>query len=56
MIPFGQPILVGHHSEGRARRDQGRIESGMRAGVESQQPPSQQGGWITAPARYPHLQ
>jgi len=37
MIPFGQPILVGHHSEGRARRDQGRIESGMRAGVESQQ-------------------
>jgi hypothetical protein len=36
-IPFGQPILVGHHSEGRARRDQARIESGMRAGVESQQ-------------------
>jgi hypothetical protein len=35
-IPFGQPILVGHHSEGRARRDQARIESGMRQGVESQ--------------------
>ena len=34
-IPFGQPILVGHHSEGRARRDQARIESGMRQGVES---------------------
>jgi hypothetical protein len=33
-IPFGQPILVGHHSEGRARRDQGRIENGMRAGIE----------------------
>jgi hypothetical protein len=31
-IPFGQPILVGHHSEGQER-----IESGMRAGVESQQ-------------------
>lgn len=24
-IPFGQPILVGHHSEGRARRDHARI-------------------------------
>lgn len=34
-IPLGQPILVGHHSEGRARRDQARIEAGMRAGVES---------------------
>jgi len=33
-IPFGQPILVGHHSEGRARRDQARIESGMRASVD----------------------
>lgn len=34
-IPFGQPILVGHHSEGRARRDQARIESGMRASVNN---------------------
>lgn len=34
MIPFGQPILVGHHSEGRARRDQDRIHSGMSRGVE----------------------
>lgn len=34
-IPFGQPILVGHHSEGRHRRDVARIDSGMRAGVES---------------------
>lgn len=34
-IPFGQPILVGHHSEGRARRDQARIESGMRRSIES---------------------
>lgn len=33
-IPFGQPILVGHHSEGRARRDQARIVNGMRAGIE----------------------
>ena len=27
MIPFGQPILIGHHSEGRHRRDIGRINS-----------------------------
>ena len=27
MIPFGQPILVGHHSEGRARRDASKIQS-----------------------------
>ena len=27
MIPMGQPILVGHHSEGRHRRDIGRIDS-----------------------------
>lgn len=35
VIPFGQPILVGHHSEGRARRDQDRIYSGMSRGVEN---------------------
>lgn len=34
MIPFGQPILVGHHSEGRHHRDVARIESGMSATVE----------------------
>lgn len=32
-IPFGQPILVGHHSERRARRDAERIENGMRKAV-----------------------
>ncbi|WP_415563994.1 DUF3560 domain-containing protein, partial [Escherichia coli] len=30
MIPPGQPILVGHHSERRARRDAQRIENGMK--------------------------
>lgn len=35
MIPLGQPILVGHHSEGRHRRDLDRIDSRMRASVES---------------------
>lgn len=32
-IPFGQPILVGHHSERRARKDAERIQSGMRMAV-----------------------
>lgn len=33
-IPLGQPILVGHHSEKKARRDQDRIFGGMVKGVE----------------------
>jgi DNA repair exonuclease SbcCD ATPase subunit len=36
-IPFGQPILVGHHSEGRARADQARMHRGMDAAVEHSQ-------------------
>lgn len=32
-IPFGQPILVGHHSERRARRDAERIRSTMTKAV-----------------------
>lgn len=32
-IPFGQPILVGHHSERKARKDAERIEQGMRRAV-----------------------
>lgn len=34
-IPMGQPILVGHHSERHARRDQRRIEAGMRKAVDA---------------------
>lgn len=34
-IPFGQPILVGHHSEKRHRRDIDRIHSGMSRGIEN---------------------
>lgn len=33
-IPLGQPILVGHHSEARARRDAERILAGMRRAVD----------------------
>lgn len=32
-IPLGQPILVGHHSERRARRDAEKIERGMEKAV-----------------------
>lgn len=32
-IPFGQPILSGHHSERHARRDQERIRGNMGKGV-----------------------
>lgn len=34
MIPFGQPILIGHHSESRHRRDVDRIQSNTSKGVE----------------------
>lgn len=33
-IPFGQPILIGHHSEKRARRDAEKIQNGMRRAVK----------------------
>jgi protein-L-isoaspartate O-methyltransferase len=33
-IPLGQPILVGHHSEKRARKDAERINSGMRKAIK----------------------
>ena len=34
-IPFGQPILVGHHSEGRHRAAIKRADNAMRAAVEN---------------------
>lgn len=34
-IPPGQPILVGHHSEGRHRRDLARSDSHMRKAIEA---------------------
>ncbi len=33
-IPFGQPILIGHHSEGRHRKAIERIDNGMRRAVK----------------------
>lgn len=35
IIPLGQPILVGHHSERRHRRDIKRIDQSMRKSVEA---------------------
>lgn len=35
-IPFGQPILVGHHSERRHRRTLERSDAAMRRGVEDE--------------------
>lgn len=35
VIPMGQPILVGHHSEKRHRKDLARIDNGMRRGIEA---------------------
>lgn len=34
VIPLGQPILVGHHSERHHRRDLERIDTNMRKGIE----------------------
>ena len=34
MIPMGQPILVGHHSEGRHRRDLDRINKGHQSALD----------------------
>lgn len=36
-IPMGQPILVGHHSEKRHRRDLERIDDGMRRAFEARE-------------------
>ena len=36
IIPFGQPILVGHHSEGRDRRYREKIRNKMDKGIQTQ--------------------
>ncbi|MCC4821301.1 DUF3560 domain-containing protein, partial [Vibrio lentus] len=36
MLPFGQPILVGHHSEAKHRRHAESINTNMRKSVEAQ--------------------
>lgn len=36
-IPLGQPILVGHHSEKRSRRDRDKIDASIKKSVEKQE-------------------
>ena len=36
-IPMGQPILIGHHSEKRARRDRDKIDTNIKKSVEKQE-------------------
>ncbi len=47
-IPFGQPILIGHHSEGRDRRYRDRIHSTYERGFT--RPPRQAAGHGLSPA------
>ncbi|MBD2829862.1 DUF3560 domain-containing protein [Streptomyces globisporus] len=49
---MGQPILVGHHSEGRARRDQERIHSNMRASFADRDRATYWGNRAEAAAHY----
>lgn len=51
MIPFGQPILVGHHSEGRHRRDLARIDRRMGQAVEGWREAERERGLSTAAAQ-----
>ncbi len=48
MIPMGQPILIGHHSEGRHRRDLKRIDDNMRKSVEA----DRKSGYYTNKAKH----
>jgi hypothetical protein len=34
-MPLGQPILVGHHSEGKMRRHHARVDARMQASIEN---------------------
>lgn len=36
-IPLGQPILIGHYSEKRARRDRDRIDANIKKSIEKQE-------------------
>jgi hypothetical protein len=51
-IPFGQPILVGHHSERRARRDQERMHNGMRRSIDEDKKAGYHAGRAEAAATY----
>ncbi len=49
---FGQPILVGHHSEGRARRDHARMDDAMRKSISESDRAAHWTGRAQAAANY----
>ncbi|NDZ77021.1 DUF3560 domain-containing protein [Streptomyces sp. SID10853] len=49
---FGQPILVGHHSEGRARRDHARMDDAMHKSISGSDRASHWTGRAQAAANY----
>ena len=51
-IPMGQPIMVGHHSEGRHRRDLARADSLIRRACEESDRAEKWGGRAEATARH----
>ena len=51
-IPFGQPILIGHHSERHARRDQERIDNAMRKSISERDRAQHWAGREQAAANY----
>jgi hypothetical protein len=51
-IPMGQPVLVGHHSERRHRRDLERVHSGMRRSIEEDKKAGYHAGRAEAAATY----
>ncbi|MGY3341144.1 hypothetical protein ACVW0K_007337 [Streptomyces filamentosus] len=51
-IPMGQPILIGHHSERRHRRDLARIDANQRKGIEQGNRAEHYAGRADAAANY----
>lgn len=51
-IPFGQPVLLGHHSERRHRRDLERAESHLRAGIAASRKAGHHAGRAETAGRY----
>ncbi|MEU4199181.1 DUF3560 domain-containing protein [Streptomyces sp. NPDC026294] len=49
---FGQPILIGHHSEGRARRDHARMDNAMRKSISESDRAEHWTGRAQAAANY----
>ncbi|MGW7292869.1 DUF3560 domain-containing protein [Streptomyces xiamenensis] len=49
---FGQPILIGHHSEGRARRDHARMDDAMRKSIRDSERAAHWAGRAQAAANY----